>query len=146
MSEPVVRSSDGTPPRQLRLVGALHLGLAGVVNIATGVVLVYLGANDRLVRWAIANLDTYVSPQRLVADAELVVAVATVGALVVGATLVLIGAVTLSIGYRIRQDRRPGWWWPAGVGSAMNPLALPLVCIALVVLWMDTQQWEVERP
>jgi len=137
MTERVRQERDGAAGRRFRTVGAAHLGLAGVANVATGVALLYLGATNRLVQWALTDLDTYVSPQRVVRDGNLVADVATTGALLAGATLVVLGAAALLVGYRVVQDRRPTRWGPAGVASAVNPLAAPLACVALVLLWLD---------
>lgn len=137
MTEHVLPERDRAASRRFRTAGAAHLGLAGVANIATGVALLYLGATNRLVRWALTDLDTYVSAQRLVRDGNLVAEVATTGALVAGATLVVVGAAALLVGYRVVRNRRPARWGPAGVASAVNPLATPLACIALVLLWLD---------
>lgn len=140
MSERTMRRNegiDGAASRRFRLVGAAHLGLAAITNVVTGWALLYLGTTNQLVRWAFTDLDTYVSAQLVVREADLVVAVATTGALVAGAALVLVGAATIPVVHRVVYDRRPAWWGPAGVASAVNPLAAPLACVAIVLLWLE---------
>lgn len=144
MTERVRQARDGVAGRRFRTVGAAHLGLAGVANVATGVALLYLGATNRLVRWALTDLDTYVSAQRLVRDGNLVAEAATTGTLLAGATLVAVGAAALLVGYRVAHNRRPTRWGLAGVASAMNPLATPLACVALVLLWLDGRLCETD--
>lgn len=146
MSEAVIHAGEGATTRRVRIVGGVHLVLAGLIDIATGAALLYLGGTGRLVRWAFAELDTYLSPQRVVADGELVATVATTGALLAGVALVLVGAAALTIGYRTVRDRPPSWWAPVGVGSAVNPLALPPAAIAVVLLWIDSRLDETDHP
>lgn len=119
------------------VVGTVHLGLAGVGNIATGLALAVLGTTDTLVRWAFVDLDTYVSGQFLMRNGELLTTLATTGAILVGLVLVLVGAATLASFYRVVTDRRPTWWGPASVLSGLNPLVTPLAGVALVLLWID---------
>lgn len=145
MSERVVQTSSMADSRRFRIVGAAHLGLAAGINITTGLALLYLGATNQLVRLAFTDLDTYVSPQILVRDANLVAGVATTGALVAGVILVVLGVVTLLVVHRVIHDRRPTWWRAGSVASAVNPLATPLAGIAIVLLWIGRQLRDEDR-
>ena len=54
------RIVDLTPleKARLRTLGAAHLGLAAVANLATGLGLLWLGLSDRLTRLAFLGLET----------------------------------------------------------------------------------------
>jgi hypothetical protein len=125
--------------RLFRLVGAVHLGLAGAGNLAAGVGLAYLGATGRLVRMAFAGLDAYVTQQTLVREAPAVAAVAETGALVAGVVLALVGVAGLAAAVAAARDPRSRWWLPASLAALLDPLVAPLALVAAVLLWLGRE-------
>lgn len=119
-----------------RTIGAVHLGLTAAANLATGLGLVYLGATGRLVRWALTELDTYVSEPTLVREAVLVASAATTGAVLVGLALLTLGGAAAIVAVGAARGRRTRWWVPVSVASVLNPLTVPLAFAAAVLLWL----------
>lgn len=115
--------------------GALHLFFAGAVNVAAGAWLAYLAYTDRLLSAAIQNASLYVTKATALRRGQLLALLATDGALVVGALVVLVGltgcAVAWEGAFRRRSLRR---CLLAGVCNACNPLALPLALVGIVLV------------
>lgn len=130
------RIVDLTPVEKARLrtLGAAHLALAAVANLAAGLALLSLGLSDRLTRLAFLGLETYATGQTIVKEADAVVFVTTTGATLVGVALLAVGAAGALAATDVVRDRRRRWWAPASVVSGLNPLAAPLSFIAVVFL------------
>jgi len=127
---------DRTDERAFRVVGALHLGLATVVNVAVGLGLVYLGSTGRLVRLAFAELPSLATEHAVLRAADTIVAGATTGVVLVGVIFAGLGVGAGFVAYSAFRGRRARLWTPASLGSAINPLAAPLGLIAAILLWL----------
>lgn len=127
-----------------RKVGSLHLAVAGLVNVAVAIGLGSLVLRGRLLSLAVGLLPTVVDEVELVANTPLIVRSATWGGPVIGILLLVVGALQLySSCYTYRRRR---WAW--GIGSALpgtvNPLVLPIVLVAVVLLALSKSQFAEE--
>lgn len=117
-----------------RSVGAVHLFLAGVTNVASGALLVGLSVSGRLLPAAIDAAGRYTSPATALRYGGFL-AVATDGALAVGAVLFCLGAFACVVSWTGLRRRR---YWRRGFGLAVcngaNPLAFPLSFVAVSLL------------
>lgn len=118
-----------------RTVGAAHLFLAGTTNVATGAVLAGLSASGRLLPAVIDGVGRYVSPATALRYGDLLAAVATDGALVVGAALICLGALACVVSWTsVRRQRSWRRGLALAVSNSSNPLALPPCFVAAVLL------------
>lgn len=127
---------DGDTARKFRTVGALHLGLAAAVNLASGAALIHLGSTDQLIRPVFIQLDAHTTSYAVLREATTVVTLVTTGAILAGAILAVLSAVAALIVLRAFRARGGRSWAPVSLASAINPLAAPLALIAAVLLWL----------
>lgn len=122
-----------------RVAGSAYLGLAGLVNVVAGAWLVWHVGSVRAMYWLI---DVTVGTLGELGGLErggMIDLVVTVGFPVVGAALVLVGAIQLFCGWQSARGRGHRRAIGAAVLGCLNPLALPpgIVAAALFGLARD---------
>lgn len=136
-----VLAGDAAVTDLTRKVGSLHLAVAGLVNVLTGVALGVLLVSGEFVSLLVATLPSVVDEVALVANAPLILWVAARGAPVASVALALVGVVQFSAGWYAYRARR----WSRGIGAALlgsvNPVTLPLGLVAVILLSLSRAQF-----
>jgi hypothetical protein len=130
---------------RLRRVGTVHLGLAGVVNSVTGVVLVFLATSGRLASWVFTEHGRFITAQELVQESPTILFAATTGAVIIGIVLVALGTAGIVVTYRRFQGRDTKRSSSVVVASAINPLTLPLSFVSGVLTWLAVRLGETDQ-
>lgn len=124
-----------------RTVGSLHLAVAGLVNVAVAVSVGSLVLRGRLLSLVVGLLPAVIDEVELVANAPLIVRSATWGGPVLGVLLLVVGALQLYSSWHTYRRRRWVWGIGSGIAGAVNPLVLPLVIVAVVLLALSKNQF-----
>lgn len=124
-----------------RKVGSLHLAVAGLVDVAVAIGLASLVLRGQLLSLLIDLLPTVVDEVELVANAPFIVRSAAWGGPVLSVLLLGVGALQLYSGWHAYRRRRWAWGIGSGIAGMVNPLALPLVLVAVVLLVLSKRQF-----
>lgn len=108
-----------------RRLGAVLIGLAGVVDLATGTVLIGL-AGEPLFRPTTRLLTRLADPVPLLRTGPAIAWAATDGATIAGVGLVVVGFLALHAARTAWRGTRCRSAMVGGALAALNPLALPL--------------------
>lgn len=125
-----------------RNVGGAHLLFAGVINVATGLVLLIALLNGRLVPTLIGESTHVLSEPELLRYGGLLDPIVALVAPAVGVGLLIVGGLEVLAGrdaLRARTWRRTMAVSAAGV---LNVLAAPMALIAITLLYLSRCQFE----
>lgn len=128
-----VSNFDPEPAALARSLGAAHLGLIALLNVAIGALLVGAGMTDRLLQVALSAAPRYVTEPTVIARWPAVQWALTDGAIAAGSILVVVGFAGLYATRLAVERRRRRVYLAVGCASALNPLVLPLVFIAVAL-------------
>lgn len=113
------------------------LVVGGAVNLGTGLWLASLTGNDAVWQWLLAvAVERYGEAATLV-NGALVSAAVNVGAPAVAALLCVVAAVGLFGGWVAFQGDGARWPFVAAIVGAVNPLAVPVSAVAVVLLFLS---------
>jgi len=123
-----------------RLVSSIHIGGVAAVNLVVGVAVAYLASTGALLRWALVELDAYLTTQELLRVGESVIVYATTVAVLVGLVLVALGLLAAASARDVHRKRNRRRSLAVCVANALNPLALPLAAIAATLLYLSDDE------
>jgi len=139
------RVGETVAPAVLVPLAAVHLGVAGGVNLSTGAVLWYGGASGLLVLPVIESVAPYLSGEALLGYAGAVTRLVTTLGPILGAVAVAIGGYQLAGVRTLDGGTRTGRRRPAIAAATglLNPLTLPLAVIALGMVALE-RRWRAD--
>lgn len=136
----------GCLTERTRYVGAVHLVLAGAVNVLVAVALYTSLSTESAFRFAFAALGTAFTGTQLLERADLLALVLGTVAPIVAVALLLVGGVQVCAGLAAAAGR----YHSIAVGSAVvgmvSGIAAPFGAIAAVLLWWCRPQFRDSLP
>ncbi|MFB6146886.1 MAG: hypothetical protein ABEJ08_04290 [Halobacteriaceae archaeon] len=117
-----------------RKLSAVHLVLAGAVNLGSGAALAYLAESGWLVRTALSVVPGEAGSLGALMKGGTVGLLATKGAIAVGFLLIVVAVGQFAVAPGTWRGQRFWSGVAAGVAGTVNPLALPLSFVAVATL------------